>query len=141
MKAQQLQAQDHQFTKPVRLDKRKKDFLELWLNPNSDTFANAYRSAIAAGFKDSYARSITGNVRNLEWVQQGKELLKNFTPVHVVAGFQKEATQAKDSRDRIQALDRLAKIHGMYIDRSQSDVTVTFNNSVPRPVIDITDTV
>lgn len=123
---------------PIKLDKRKKTFLELWLNPNSQSFANAYRSALDAGFKESYARTITSDARSLEWIQQGKALLKQFTPIHVIAGFQHEATTAKDSRDRIQALDRLAKIHGMYIDRSQQEVSITFANKVPRPIIDST---
>jgi hypothetical protein len=35
-------------------------------------------------------------------------------------------------------LELLAKMHGLFIERTQSDITVNFTNSVPRPVVDIT---
>lgn len=117
----------------VKLNKQRRDFLLAWLNPDSKTFANAYQSALEAGFSEHYARVLTTDAKNIEWIQQGKDILRQFTPMHIAQGFQHIATQSPYDRDKIQALDRLAKIHGMYIDRSEQNVNVKFLNSVPRP--------
>ena len=119
--------------KYVKLDKQKRTFIELWLDPKSETYGNAYQSALASGYSESYARTITTDSRNAEWIQQAKGILKQFTPMHVIQGFQHEAITAKASRDRQNALDKIAKINGMYIERKESDITVNFTNSVPRP--------
>lgn len=40
-------------------DPRQQECLANYLNPDSETFGNAYQSAIAAGFSDEYARNFT----------------------------------------------------------------------------------
>lgn len=121
-----------------RLNKRQKDFIHNWIDFNSPTFGNTYQSAILAGFAPKAAKQITSNYRDLEWVKEAKGYMDNYSPMHIISAFQHEALHAKQSRDRQSALDRLAKIKGMYIERSQSEVSVTFTNSVPRPHIDST---
>jgi hypothetical protein len=122
-------------------NKKQTKFLEYWLLPESETFSNAYQSAKKAGYADNYARVITGNVQNIEWVQEAKALIvKNLSPEHIVLGLQHKAINAKQDRDQIRAYELLAKIRGMFIERSQSEVNVTFSNSVPRPVVDSTAT-
>ena len=126
--------------KYVKLNKQKRDFINAWLDPKSETYGNAYQSALAVGYSESYARTITTDHRNTEWIQQAKDILKQFTPMHVIQGFQYEAINAKASKDRQNALDKIAKINGMYIERKESDIRVSFTNSVPRPsrpVIDV----
>lgn len=123
-------------------NKKQRLFIELWLNPsNQDTFGNAYQSAIEAGFSESYARVITGNALNVEWVQQAKELLLGaLSPDHIYQGLQHVAMTAKQDRDRLRALELMAKIQGMFIDRSLQQINVSFTNSVPRPITDdVTD--
>lgn len=124
-------------TKPKvtkRLTKRQKDFIQNWVDPNSETFGNTYRSALKAGYSDKASRLVTANYRDLEWVKEAKSYMDNYSPLHIISGFQREASTAQQSRDRIAALDRLAKINGMYIDRSVNlNMDVKFTNSVPRP--------
>jgi hypothetical protein len=123
-------------------NKKQRRFIELWLDPsNHDTFGNAYESAKQAGFSDSYARIITGNALNVEWVQQAKELLVGaLSPEHIYQGLQHIALNSKQDRDRLRALELMAKVRGMFIERTQSQVNVTFTNNVPRPVVDIEPT-
>ena len=117
-----------------KIDKRQKRFIVNWMNPDSETFGNAYKSAIEAGYSESNARTITGNARNTPWIQEAKELYASQLDVdHIIVGLQKEALNASASRDRIRALELMAKIRGMFIERSQSEVHVRFNNNVPRP--------
>lgn len=123
----------------VKLNKQRRDFLNAWLDMDSPTFANAYQSAKAVGFSEHYARVLTTDAKNIEWVQQGKDILRQFTPMHIAQGFQHIAANSPYDRDKIQALDRLAKIHGLYIDRSEQNVNVKFINGVPRPTRPIID--
>lgn len=128
--------------KKLRLTNRQYKFVSLWLDPtNKDTFANAYQSAITAGFSPSYARILTGNALNLEWVAEAKKQLAVFEPVHIYQAFQDIASSSKADRDRLKALELMGKARGMFVDRVESDVRVTFVNDVPRPrsetVIDI----
>lgn len=41
------------------LDPRQELFISYYLNPDSDTWSNAYRSALKAGYAEEYAQSIT----------------------------------------------------------------------------------
>lgn len=43
-----------------KLNERQILFLSLYLDPNSETFGNAYRSAIKAGYSSEYADNISG---------------------------------------------------------------------------------
>lgn len=125
------------FNKP---SKKQLQFIEYWLTPSSDTFGNAYQSAIKAGFSKSTALRMTAPVRNVEWIEQAKAMFASLQPEHIYAGLQNEAINANASKDRIRAYELMAKIRGMFVDRSESTVNVTFRNDVPRPVkvIDVT---
>ena len=119
-------------------NKRQQQFIQAWLDPNSDTFANTYQSALVAGYSEKTARVLTANSRNTPWITEVKQLLLQYEPQHIYAGIQNIANSGKQDRDKLRALELLAKIQGMFIERTQSDITVNFTNSVPRPVIDIT---
>lgn len=45
--------------KKMDLDERQTEFILLYCNPKSETFGNAYQSAVKAGYSDEYARVIT----------------------------------------------------------------------------------
>jgi hypothetical protein len=47
---------------------KKERFIALYNDPESATFGNAYKSAITAGYTDSYARTIT--VKDQEWFKK-----------------------------------------------------------------------
>ena len=55
----------HQEMNPQRLA-----FKEYYCNPESETFGNAYKSAIKAGFSDEYAQVITAPSKEVEWVAE-----------------------------------------------------------------------
>lgn len=127
-------------TKPIKVPnkKRQRNFIEAYFNPESPTYGNAYESATKAGFSKSTARVITTNAKGLHWIQEAKQLYSStYSPAHIIKGFEHITQTARADRDKIQALDRLAKIHGMYIERVEQNVNVKFTNSVPRPVIEV----
>ena len=117
-----------------RLNKRQRKFMDLWLgDPSLETYGNAYQSAIQAGFSDLSARTITGKVRNLQWVQDGLKLYASLEPEHIYMAMQTEALQAKASRDRIKALEIMGKYRGMEVSKIDHKIQVQFTNAVPRP--------
>ena len=97
---------------------------------NKETYGNLAESAVQAGYSRSYANSI---VRNTPWILELKEQLQNYTPDHIYRGFQDVAINGEYDRDKLKALELMGKAQGMFVDRVQSDVHVTFVNEVPRP--------
>lgn len=125
-------------TSLIRLKPKQKLFVEYYYSVTSDTFGNVYQSALKSGMSNSYARTLTTGNRNLAWLADAKTYMTSLTPEHIKRSLEAEALSATQSRDRIRSLELLAKIQGMFIDRQQSEISVTFSNSVPRPVVDIT---
>lgn len=116
-----------------RPTKRQSRFIDAYLDPVSDTFGNAYQSALVAGFSKNYALNITANTRNTPWVNELKQLLTRYEPEHIYRAMQHIALNGKQDRDRLRALELMGKHTGMFIERSQSEVNVSFTNHVPRP--------
>lgn len=94
-----------------------KAFLANWLEPTSETFSNAYQSAIKAGFKPKYAKDIV--TKSPKWLLDFADRM-DMQDVHIKAGIQQIATDPnvfKDSRSpadtRLKAYETLAKIQGM----------------------------
>ena len=112
-------------------------FTELWLTPGSETFGNAYQSAVHAGFSVSTAIKISSNALGLEWVQAAKKRLITLEPSHTIKALEHMALHSKQDRDKIKALELVGKIQGLFVDRSISHIDVQFTNEVPRPVLDI----
>lgn len=105
--------------------------VENYFNPaNKKTYGNLMESAIQAGYSKSYASSI---VRDTPWIQELKAQLQTYTPDHIYRGFQEIARDGEYDRDRLKALELMGKAQGMFVDRVQQDVQVTFVNDVPRP--------
>jgi len=50
------------------LTPRQSEFLKNYLNPKSDTFSNAYQSAIKAGFSEEYSKTILS--QDLDWLSE-----------------------------------------------------------------------
>jgi hypothetical protein len=53
-----------------RPDPRQSLFLQNYLDPKSETFSNAYQSALKAGYEDEYAKVITSDSKGLEWLSE-----------------------------------------------------------------------
>jgi len=114
---------------------KQQSFVEYWLSSDSTSFGNAYKSAIRAGYSHHYAKVITSQHTNLLWVREARRMLVTLQPDHITYQLQKIAMNASDISDRLSALDKLARIHGMYTHRLDS-TSYTIINSVPRPSSD-----
>jgi hypothetical protein len=117
-------------------------FVELWLTPKINNapnpyFGDAYQAATQAGFSDSYAKRIVTESEGLEWVREARKRLVSFAPTHTLKQLENMALHAKKDSDRIRALELIARIQGLFIDRSIQQIDVQFTNSVPRPVTDV----
>lgn len=90
-------------------------FLLLYLTPGSETFGNAYKSALEVGYSESYARSISGV--SPQWIKEATNITK-LQPEHIVQALQKESIDPLNkSSERIQALSVLARIQGLFVDK------------------------
>lgn len=123
-------------TKPPKLNPKQRKFIELYYL-DKQTVGNIYQSAIKAGFSRSYARVMTTEARALQWIQQAKGYMTQMDIDLIRFKLEQEALGADASRDRIRALELLGKNAGMFVDRSESDVRISFQNSVPRPTLDM----
>lgn len=122
------------FTPTKRLTKRQLNFIKNWTDFNSETFGNTYQSGIKAGFTDYSARVLSAHSHNIEWIQEAKKYLDNFTPEHIISALQTLSTSAKADRDKLNALSLLMKTKGMDTTKT-TEVNISFVNSVPRPHI------
>lgn len=52
----------------MEINPQQQAFLAAYLNPKSDTWSNAYQSAIKAGYKEEYAKTITAQMP--EWLSE-----------------------------------------------------------------------
>jgi len=81
---------------------------------------------------------MTTNARSQIWLQEAKKYMTQMDIGLIRFRLEQEALNAISSRDRIAALTTLGKWTGL--DQStKTEVNVTFSNSVPRPIIDITE--
>ena len=123
--------------KPIRYNIKQVRTVENYFNPRDrECFGNLSASAIKAGYSKSYANSI---VRDTPWINELKQQLQRYGPDHIYQGFQDVAQNADRDVDKLRALELMGKSQGMFIDRVQQDVHVTFENSVPRPKSEIID--
>ncbi len=110
--------------KTKRLNKKQRLFLEYWIQPESETFANGYRSALKAGFAPKYALNITG--QNPKWLSESIDKLE-LHPEHIKQGISKIATGEINSKSvddtRLKAYELLARYSGMDKDK-QVNITV-----------------
>lgn len=98
---------------------QQEEFLVRYMNPESPTFANAYASAMEAGYSDSYARVIAKPSVNKQWVQEAQNIVR-MNPEHIIQGIQ-EFYKDKDNKGelRLKALELLGKSKGIFVDRKQ----------------------
>lgn len=99
-------------------DPKKQDFLKRYYEPSSETYANAYRSALEAGFSDSYAKVITSPSMGNKWVKLENYLNgSNMTPQHIIKSAERIALHGNKDAEQLKALEFLAKLNGMLIDK------------------------
>lgn len=97
---------------------RQQMFLENYFTPESETFGNVFRSAIKAGYRESYARSLTRKQNNQLWLAEYLQNTK-LTPEHITSGITNIATNDKyKASDRLKAYELLGKLQGLFVDKS-----------------------
>lgn len=98
---------------------KQETFVELYIDPKSNTFGNIYRSALAAQYSDSYARKLASSSVGNKWIAEyiKKRVLE---PEHIVQGIANIAITGNRDSDKLKAYELLAKLQGMLIDRSAS---------------------
>ena len=131
-------------TKLTKLDPKQDLFAALYFSPRlnqkpNSYFGNAYQSALKAGYSETVARSMASPSTNKLWLQEAYQRLVSFKPEHTIKQLEDIALSSEYDRDRLKALELIGKIQGIFIDRQQTEVQVTFTNSVPRPRSDVID--
>ncbi|MBA3678773.1 hypothetical protein H0W80_01070 [Candidatus Saccharibacteria bacterium] len=128
---------------PLKLTKKQLKYVMSYYDPNSETFGNGYESGRAAGFAKVYSAQLASPARNVQWVMEARKRMTHYSPDHIYQALQDVAQNAAP-REKLKALELMGKAKGMFIDRSQQDVHVTFTNDVPRPstesIIDVEPT-
>jgi len=117
---------------PLKLNKKQLRYVMNYYDPNSDTFGNSYNSALAAGFGKVYAVQLASPARNTQWVLEARKRMTHYSPDHIYQALQ-EVAQSGQNKDKLKALELMGKAKGMFVDRTQSDIHITFTNDVPRP--------
>ena len=120
-------------------NKKQRDFIRYWTDPSSETFGNAYRSGIKAGFAHSYSMNITNLAPS--WLSESIEKIE-LDPFHIKQGITKIATGEINSRSvddtRLKAYELLGKYAGL--DNSSKGNTT---NILVQPILNgqsVTDT-
>lgn len=106
-----------------KLQPKQKLTVENWLTPSSPTFGNLYKSALMAGFKESYAINISN--RNPEWLSSIVDKTA-LDPEHIKQGIQQLAINAPNSRSpddtRLKAYELLGRYSGL--DNKNNNTTI-----------------
>lgn len=103
-------------------------FKEAYCNPESETFGNAYRSALAAGFSDEYASTITAPSKEVEWVA---EIVRDYQMLSKAETVLKDTLEMDASEDvgklrvKQDSAKFIAKTLGRhkYSERTETDLT------------------
>ena len=103
------------------------EFMQAWLDPESPTFGNAYKSAIQVKYSPFYATQLSSPSVNNKWIQEyTKKLL--LTDEHLKQGIQQIAISSKDSRSpddtRLKAYEILSRISGL-LNENRGSLQVT----------------
>lgn len=96
---------------------RQQDWLSYYMNPKSETWGNAYQSALRAGYSESYARVIMSDSVALEWVKQARNIMR-LNPEHLKVALAQIINDpySKDS-DKIAAIKLLGQDQGMFVQK------------------------
>lgn len=125
LKANIVNVRKHIPDNPVLHDPKKQDFLRRYYSPDSDTYANGFQSAVAAGYSESYARIIMSPSANHKWVNIANYMdSSNMTPQHIIKSAERIALKSNKEGEQLKALEFLAKLNGMLVEKK---ITATVN--------------
>lgn len=96
---------------------RQQNWLQYYMHPKSETWGNAYQSAIKAGYSEGYARIIISDSTAVDWVKQARNIMR-LNPEHLKVALAQIISNpiAKDS-DKIAAIKLLGQDQGMFVQK------------------------
>lgn len=120
-------------------------FMEYWLEPSSETFGNAYGSAMRAKYSHSYAVQLASPAINNKWIQEytkgtvmdAEHTKKALQDVYLNPRTYNNSRSPADTR--LKALELLSKVNGMIDTKGNTTnviVTPILNGESTREVID-----
>ncbi len=110
------------------------EFMTRWISPSSQTFGNAFQSALLAGYSEKYANQIAAPSIANKWKQEYTNRLV-LSEDHIIAALSDIAIGRNlDSRSpadtQVKALEIMGKIKGM-IDNGKGQTT----NVLVQPIL------
>lgn len=126
------------------LTPQQQNFLAYYTDPKSETFANAYRSAIKAGYGEHYASDIT--TKNLKWLEENvaksKRLLKAEKNLDEVQELQIKDDTGKVDTDILRERNKVDMFFAETIGKNsyskRNELTGKDGKELPVPIINIT---
>lgn len=109
-------------------DPRQLKFLGLYMDPDSLSYGNALQSALRAGYSENYGKQIASI--SLNWLTENNRKSNGPTSDEIVDRLFAEAKEARASKDRIRALEILAKIQKLFSDGTNVQINQAFGVSV-----------
>lgn len=96
-------------------------FMKAWTSPDSNTFANAFQSALSVGYSESYSKNITHLAPS--WLSEYMERTK-LNDELIEAGITALALDSPNSKSpddtRLRAFELLAKLKGLVDNKNNS---------------------
>jgi biotin-(acetyl-CoA carboxylase) ligase len=118
---------------------KQKLFMSYYIDPNSKTFGNAYKSAIQAGYNESYAVQIASPAVSNKWIQDytSKSNLSIEHLKEVVTDIIRGNIDSKDyTATQLKAIELYAKLDGLLIERKQVQSVIKVELGQANKVID-----
>lgn len=104
-------------------------FLKNYFDPKSNTFGNVFQSAVSAGYKESYARTLTRQSNKNMWISDFMSKI-SLTPDHITQGISNIAIDHNNrTSDRLKGYELLGKMQGLFIDK-QINATVNLEQAI-----------
>lgn len=122
----------------VKLNPQQAAFKENYTNPTSETFGNAYRSALAAGFSDEYAGVLTAPSKEVEWVAEIVSDVKRLQKAEKVLDKTLDLIDDKDVNKKRLAQDSakfVASRLGKRKYSERSELTGADGKELPIPIL------
>lgn len=99
------------------VDPRQALFLKAYLDPKSETFSNAYQSALSVGYSEEYAKTILS--QDVDWLSE------NLNTEAMVRKAEKKLEKLMDSEDEKIQLDSSKFVAGRLGKAKWSEKTLT----------------
>ncbi|MBL8160007.1 hypothetical protein JNJ66_06130 [Candidatus Saccharibacteria bacterium] len=110
-------------------DPRQRAFLNAYYSPTSDTYSNAYQSALRSGYSEATAKDLLHN--RPKWLSETPGDSQAPTANQLLEALGEIINNsATVTRDKIKAIELLMKHHGMLKERVQVDRTMINIQSV-----------